>query len=91
MTAADPNPGLVCLQSRLGRRLTAASRANKAKRGQKGRGEKTREFNLDILKVRVRVAVHVYTGAGLWVSPEWQAFVRLGKWSRPVEQQLRAS
>lgn len=65
--AADPNPCLVCLQSRLGRRLTAAAWANKAKYGRGGRGEKTREFNLDILKVRVRGAVHVYKGEGLWV------------------------
>lgn len=74
MTAADPNPLLVCLQSRLGRRLTAAARANKAKHGRRGRGEKTREFNLDILKVRARGAVHVYCafekgrGGGLWAS-----------------------
>lgn len=91
VTAADPNPRLVCLQSRLERRLTAAARANKAKNGRGGKGEKTREFNLDILKVRVRGAVHVYKGEGLWVSWEWRACVRVGKWSRPIERQLRAS
>lgn len=71
VAAADPNPRLVCLQSRLGRHLTTAAQANKAKYGRGGRGEKTREFNLDILKVRVRGAVHVYKGEGLWVSREW--------------------